>query len=153
MNRSLFFFRVNLFVMARTSRMLHTNNITSSWCKAMLRFVAEVFPIRSSMIPDRRKTTLPLCREESNLLTIHERRKTRKNINRHCDLLLFIYLFIYLYELISHTETEALLFTTNYISLSWRATRYLMLTSVSHNQITNKLFFFSFLLTPVARGL
>lgn len=50
-------------------------------------------------------------------------------------------------------NVEALLFTTNYISLSWRATRYLMLTSVSHNQITNKLFFFSFLLTPVARGL
>lgn len=135
-------------VMARTSRMLHTNNITSSWCKAMLRRRSLPDPIEYDSSRDRRKTTLPLSRGESTLWRFTKREKHGKTLTD-----IVISLFIYLYELISHTETEALLFTTNYISLSWRATRYLMLTSVSHNQITNKLFFFSFLLTPVARGL
>lgn len=138
--------------MTRTSRMLHTNNITSSRCKAMLR--RQVFPARSSAFSTRAigeaiiwKTTSllassPKAERIIEALTHSHGTTLERNFNFDIDLACRI-MFVR-----RARETEALLFTTNYISLSWRATRYLMLTSVSHNQITNKTVFLFFLVNP-----
>lgn len=139
--------------MTRTSRMLHTNNITSSRCKAMLR--RQVFPARSSafstraigeaIIGRRQVFSASSLRRRSELieaLTHSHGTTLERNFNFDIDLACRI-MFVR-----RARETEALLFTTNYISLSWRATRYLMLTSVSHNQITNKTVFLFFLVNP-----